>query len=210
MKISVGTFQDLYKASLVQMDELDKAIVLVKILTQKTDFEVNQMKVSKFNKLCAEIRKVFDKLDSNLMNDKPQKYVWVNRRLYRLDYDITKMTSAKYIEASTFSQDLIGNLHKMLATMAVPCKLTWRGVRAKDYNKRNHAEIAEDMLSVDFTVGYHACVFFYAVLLISIKNLGTYGNPLEAQIVDQSIKHLTRFSDGFTMPNWLQTSITLN
>jgi hypothetical protein len=210
MKISVGKFQDLYKASIVEMEDIDKAIVLVKILTGKSDFEVNQMKVSKFNQLCAEIRKVFDKLDSDLMKDKPKKFVWVGRRLYRLDYDIKRMTSAQYIEATTFSQDLIGNLHKMLATMAIPCKMTWRGIRAKNFNQKNHAQIAEDMLNVDFSVGYHACVFFYAVLLISIKSLSTSGSKLEQQIVDQSIKHLTRLSDGFIMPNWLQTSSALN
>ena len=208
MKISVAKFQDLYKASMVEMDEVDKAIVLVKILTGKSDFEVNKMRVSKFNSLCAEIRKVFDQLDSNLAKDKPKKFVYVNRRLYRLDYDITKMTASKYIEASTFSADMIGNLHKVLATMAVPYKLTWRGFRPS--KNHNHSQIADDMLDVDFSVGYHACVFFYAVLLISIKNLSTYGNPLEQQILDKSIRLSIKFLDGFTMPNWLQTSNQLN
>lgn len=207
MKISVSKFQELYKTSLLEMDDVDKAIILVKILTDKTDEQVNKMKVSKFNQLCAEIKKIFDSLDKHLMETKPQKYVLVNRRLYRLNYDITKMTAGKYIEASTFSSDVVGNLHKMLATMAVPCKLTWRGVKEK-YMK--HEDIANDMLDVEFSVGYHACVFFYAVLMIAIKNSSISGSKLEAEVVEKSIQLSTRLSGGFTMPSWLQTSSALN
>ena len=66
MKITIKTFQNLFAIQNSTMDELDKSILLVQTLTDKSQFEIEKMKVSKFNKLCAKINKVFENLSTEM------------------------------------------------------------------------------------------------------------------------------------------------
>ena len=155
MRINVETFQKLYAVSLMDTDEVEKSAQYVQILTGKTDEQVNRMKVAKFNKLCGRINKAFEMVGKNLQSGKPKSYVWANGRLYKLNYDIK--LAGKYVETATFATDTIGNLHLLMATIAEPVRLTWRGLKV---GKREHHEIAHDMLKLDMGHAYQSAVFF--------------------------------------------------
>jgi hypothetical protein len=141
---------------------------------------------------------------SKLQNGQPKNFVWANGRLYKLIYDIKK--AGKYVETATFANDTIGNLHLLMATMAQPYRLTWKGFRPCE---REHNEIAEDMMKLDMAVAYQAVVFFYLVFRESLATLMTYfeeNQKVEKELVATFIRSL----DGFTMPSWsvnLRTSV---
>jgi hypothetical protein len=204
MRINVETFQKLYAVSLMEADEVEKSARYVQVLTGKTEEEVNRMKVRSFNKLCSQINKSFEIVGSKLQKGQPKNFVWANGRLYKLIYDIKK--AGKYVETATFANDTIGNLHLLMATMAQPYKLTWKGFRPCE---REHNEIAEDMMKLDMAVAYQAVVFFYLVFRESLASSMTFlgeNQKVEKELVQTFIKSL----DGFTMPNWsvnLRTSV---
>jgi hypothetical protein len=195
MKINVETFQKLYAVSLMEADEVEKSGRYVQVLTGKTEEEVNRMKVRSFNKLCSQINKSFEIVGSKLQNGQPKNFVWVNGRLYKLIYDIKK--AGKYVEAATFATDTIGNLHLLMATIAQPYKLTWKGFIPCE---REHNEIAEDMMKLEMAVAYQAAVFFYLVFKELLVNSMTYfeeRQTAERELIATFIKSL----DGFTTQN---------
>ena len=204
MRINVETFQKLYAVSLMETDEVEKSAQYVQILTGKTDEQVNRMKVRSFNKMCKGINNAFELVGSNLQNGKPKNFVWANGRLYKLVYDIK--TAGKYVETATFANDIIGNLHLIMATIAQPVRFTWKGLKPA---VREHNEIAEDMLKLNMAHAYQSAVFFYLVFRESLVSSMTYfqeHQTVERELVRTFIKSL----DGFTMPNWsanLKTSV---
>ena len=204
MRLSIKQFQDINKISETDLSELDKSILIVKVVTGKGDFEIERMSAKNFNKICKDIKIKLKNYSDKVETEKPQKYINVNGNMYMLNYDITLMTAGKYVEAVTFQQDMVGNLHKLLATMATPMKWTWRGLRAKPYNAEDHNKIAYEMLDADFSVAYHACVFFSGVLIQSIKNLNIYGNHPEVKGLEALEKHLLSYLDGSIKANWYQ------
>ena len=208
MKITILKFQQLFAISQMEMDELDKSILLVQTLLDKSQFEVETMKVKKFNKVCAEINKSFEIFNQKLQEDKPKQIVKTNNKWYFLNYEITKkpMNAGRYVEVASFSNDIIGNLHKIMASMANPMEWTWKGLKVKKYDATEHEQISEDMLEMDFSVAYHAAVFFCALFKESMRALVPY---LESQTekkaeVREIVQSLTEAMDGYTTAKWLQ------
>lgn len=205
MKVSIATFQNLYKISMYNANEIDRASLLVQALTGKSEHEINRMNIKKFNKLCNNINEKFELLNKKMNESKPKQIVKANGRYYWLNYDLSKKpnNAAKYVEVATFSDDIIGNLHKIMATMATPLKLSWKGMVKVE---REHEDIANDMLHLDFNVAYHAAVFFWAVFSKSITSMKDY---LENQTVKKKeltdiLKRFQEHSDGFTNAKWYQ------
>jgi hypothetical protein len=208
MKITILKFQQLFAISQMEMDELDKSILLVQTLLDKSQFEVETMKVKKFNKVCAEINKSFEIFNQKLQEDKPKQIVKANGKWYFLNYEITKkpMNAGRYVEVASFSNDIIGNLHKILASMANPMEWTLKGLKLKKYDATEHEEIANDMLHLDFSVAYHAAVFFCALFNESMKALlHSLELPKEKkEEANQIVQNLTKAMGGFTIAKWLQ------
>jgi len=203
MKVTISKFQELYKISLMDINEVEKSALLVQEFTGLTETQVNKMPLKKFNSLCAQINKKFEQYGVELDEKKPQKYVAVKGRLYLLEYDLAKppMNSGRYVELATYSDDIIGNLHKIMATMCTPLKFTLKGLKRKE---KNHRQVAEDMLDIDFSVAYHSAVFFYAVFSKSITASATYFKTIASETtkVEQVLTNLAEFTDGFITAKW--------
>jgi hypothetical protein len=203
MKVTISKFQELYKISLMDINEAEKSALLVQEFTGMSEAQVNAMPLKKFNKLCAEINKKFDAFGVELDEKKPQKYIAVKGRLYLLEYDLAKppMNAGRYVELATYSEDVIGNLHKIMATMCTPLKFTLKGLKRKE---KNHRQVAEDMLDIDFSVAYHSAVFFYAVFSKSITASATYFKTIATDTakVDEVLMNLAEFTGGFITAKW--------
>jgi len=203
MKVTISKFQELYKISLMEIDEAEKSALLVQEFTGLSEEQVNKMPLKKFNLLCAKINKKFEAYGVELDNKKPSKYVAIKGRLYLLEYDLAKppMNAGRYVELATYSEDIIGNLHKIMATMCTPLKLTIKGLKRKE---KNHKQVADDMLDIDFEVAYHSAVFFYAVFSKSIQASATYFKTIatDSAKVDEVMKNLAEFTDGFITAKW--------
>jgi len=205
MKISIQKFQDLYKISQYKMNEIERASLLVQCLTDKSEHEINKMNIKKFNKLCSKINTEFEILSKKMDEEKPKQIVKANGKYYWLNYDMAKKpnNAGKYVEVATFSEDVIGNMHKIMATMATPMKLSWKGLVQTE---RDHKNIAEDMLHLDFKVAYHASVFFWAVFSKSIVNLKDYlaSQTQKKKELTDTLNRFQSLSDGFITARWYQ------
>lgn len=206
MKISVKKFQELYSISNIEANDAEKSSLLVQCLTGKSQAEVDKMPIGKYNELCQKINREFAKYTGEMNLGKPKNWVWVKGTLYFLNFDIAKppMNAGKYVEVATFSNDIIGNIHLIMATMATPMKLTWRGFKPK--KNKNHEQIAADMLDMDFGVVYHSCLFFYAVFTKSIQNSITYFKTIavDGAKVEEVVQNLCETLDGSVMAKWYQ------
>ena len=203
MRMTIKKFQDLYKISLMDINELEKSSLLVQCFTKLSEEKINKMSIKKFNRLCSIINRQFEMLNKNLYNDKPRNIVYANGCFYKMNYEMTKKpnNSGTYVELATFSEDIIGNLHKIMASMATPLKLTWKGLKEKD-----HERVAEDMLNLDFNVAYHACVFFWAVFTKSIVASQDYlmQQTNQKELLEIELMNFKGHLDGFTTAKWLQ------
>ena len=211
MKVTISKFQELYKISLMEINEAEKSALLVQEFTGMSEDQVNKMPLKKFNSLCRSINEKFEKYGKELDDKKPQKYVAVKGRLYLLEYDLAKppMNAGKYVELATYSEDVIGNLHKIMATMCTPLKLTFKGLKRKE---KNHKQVANDMLNIDFEVAYHSAVFFYAVFSKSILASSTYFKTIATDTakVDQVLTNLAEFTGGFITAKWYKNLKAVN
>lgn len=208
MKITIQKFQQLYNISLVDADEIDKSTMLVECLTGKTAHEVNRMAINKFNKLCKQINNAFATYTTKVDNDKPKNIIRANGRWYWVNYDITNKPyiAGKYVEVATFKDDIIGNLHKLMATMVTPLKWSYKGLVPDTKSELTHKQISEDMLQLNFNVAYHSAVFFCAILMQSMNDSVIYSmpDPQMKMLVNLVQKNLHEVLDGCITAKWYQ------
>lgn len=139
--------------------ELDAEVKRLCIVTGLTEHQIDSLSLT----ALTELRKELEFLDEPI-EGKPVNYIEVNKRRYRINYDIKNMPSARYIESKVFSKDTLPNLHKIAASMVIPQKRNWYGKWIdQDYDASRHEEYAADMQEANFVDIYHSLVFFYQV-----------------------------------------------
>lgn len=207
MKITIDKFQRLYAISNMDLNELDKSSRLVQCLTDVSEADIDAMPIKKFNKLCASLKGIFE-LKTNGV---PSDYIIVNGRRYKIIYNVTdkEFNAGKYVEVSTFAKDIIGNLHKYMASIVIPMRFNWLKFRYEKV-EMSHNEIAEEMLDADFFKCYHSAVFFYVVYTKTIENLQPYlvkemkSKGMTDKAATEALINLRNTLAGFTMPKWCQ------
>jgi predicted nucleotide-binding protein (sugar kinase/HSP70/actin superfamily) len=214
MKLTIKKFQELQAISTLDMPEFDKAQKLVECLTDKTTDEVEAMPLYKFDKLCKELKELFDINVEKLQNSKPKALIVANGKPYHLNFNIMQhpFNAGRYVEIATFATDTIGNMHNILASMATPLKWSWRKMRyvKMQYDATKHEQYANDMLHADFEHAYHSSVFFYLVFIHSIKSSKDYlvAEMMMAGVNQQeaveSIETLLKVLDGCITQRWYQ------
>jgi hypothetical protein len=203
--MTIKQFQELYYVATSEDMDFDKSIKMVGIVTGKTPEQVERMSMIKFNFLCGMVHRQFKIFEKDLMKGKPKKIFRVGKRFYKINYDVTKCKSSTYVEVSTFSTDIIQNLHKIMASIVTPVKFKWgRWVE--------HEELASDLEQMDFEVAYHAAVFFYTLFNVSMRVIQPYlvSEMTKKGIAKEKAEEILMTSqnilDGFIMPKWSQTS----
>ena len=187
---------------------LDIESKLVGIIYNLTDTQVDSLSVMQFNNLRSTLTFLKEEVKGE-----PAKYVEINNKRYRFIYDVFQIKAARYIESKVFSTDLIGNLHKIAASMVVPQRKTWYGKWVdQEYDAANHSLYANDMLEAKFVYVYNSIVFFYQVyrnwIEISkdylVNEMMTRG--LKKDQVDQAVVTLLEILDGSIAPKLLPTT----
>ena len=203
MRITIRNFQALVQISESPLSDIDRSIEMVKLFTGFSQVKVDNMNAIKFNNICKLINSKFDKWNKGLSDGKPKNLILVNGKYYRLKYDIKEMVASQYVEAVTFAQEPIKELHKILATMAVPVRWSWGKWKEYPYKPEEYEAICEQMLDADYDDVYHALLFFWAVLEESMKDTDISGSLAEGAIAARLVKLSEKFGDGFIKPKWL-------
>lgn len=205
-KINVFQYQQLIPALGID-DPTDQNMRLIAILNGWTDNQVDSLSVEEYAKEKAKLGFLNDSIEG-----KPVKVIKVNGKRYKCVYDIRKLPSGRYIESKVFSQDLVGNLHKIAASMVIPMKKTIFGWKEGKYDASKHEQYAEDMLEARFIDVYHSIVFFYQVyrnwmevtkdyLITKMMEVGKSHSEAKKEV-----QNLLNILDGNIVPNLLPTS----
>ena len=203
--MTIKQFQELYYVATSEDMDFDKSIKMVGIVTGKTPEQVEKMSMRKFNILCGAIHNHFKIFEKDLLKGKPKKIVRVGKRFYRINYDVTKCKASTYVEVSTFSTDIIQNLHKIMASICTPVRFKWG-------KWVEHEELSSDLEQMNFEVAYHAAVFFYTLFNVSMQVIQPYlinemiAKGIKKEEAQEILTTSQSILDGFTMPKWSLTS----
>jgi hypothetical protein len=126
---------------------------------------------------------------------------------------VQQIKAARYIETKVFSTDLVGNLHKLAASMVIPQRKTWYGKWVDDkYDAAKHSEYAEDLQAAKFMHVYQSIVFFYQVYRNWIEVSKAYlvkemmNQGMTSELALKGVQTLCEILDGSIAPNLLPTT----
>lgn len=214
MKLTIDTFQQLYAISTLPMDEFDRSVKMIGIMTGKSEAEILDFSVAKFERFAKDVANSFEIITRKLQLQQPKNLIKTNGKYYRIHFNPAKepLNAGRYVEITTFGSEPIANLHKIMASIVNPLKWSWQKMRFEmlPYDATKHDEVADDMLKADFAHAYHAAVFFYHVFKVSMQVSQDYlvmekmqqGQTREMAM--QSVSTLLNTLDGLQMPKWYQ------
>lgn len=207
MQITIGKFQELYNISQIEGTEIEKSMLLVQCLTGKSESEVTVMAEKKKKKLVDNINLAFQEFNDKTEKSKSKSIIRLKGKWYRLNYDLAKapMNAGKYVELATFSNDIIANMHRIMATMCTPVRLTYKGF-VNTNQEINHSKLSDEMLDYDFAAAYQSCVFFYAVFSKSMQNLPIYFKSISTNQnqMETILMNLQKVMVGYITQRWFQ------
>lgn len=188
------------------LDDTEKYTQLVGVLYNLTEEEVDNLTVNLFKQYAGVISNEFFSKPIPKPTGKRVDFIKANGKEYKIDYDIKNMRIAQFKELAYWlkDDDVVGNLHLILASIVDQVKSTWYfKVKVIKNDSKNHESISNDMLKLKFIDVYSVAVFFChlftALLKVKkdylIKELMKKGMP-ETEIntlVNSSLKIM----DGF-------------
>lgn len=165
--ITVEQFQAVHKLQKAQMDDFDRLTEIIAVMYGMTAREVDEMSITEYNRLAKGIQFMI----TDDIPGKVTRYVNIGRKRYFLHTPPDKIKHRQFLEIQHFSQDVIGNLHYLLASICVPVNFRI----LKGSNNVNHfQDYANDFLQAKIVDVYHACVFFCKVYEASLRSTADY------------------------------------
>lgn len=141
-----------------ELDEVDLTVKAAAIVTNKTEKQIQEMTLLESKKLYAQLSFLNSEIKINRVD-----YIEANGTRYKVNYDIRRMPSARYIEAKHFASDFGGNVHRIAACMVTPMKRTMFGFEPLPFDATRHEDYANDLLAAPIQDVMGSVVFFYHV-----------------------------------------------
>lgn len=125
-KLPIGKYNAIVKLCETEMDEVDRKVKIVGILTGLTDDEVLALPITDFTECCAKAKFIDLPCPETLIPSVSKSYPVGEFNLVPVT-DMRKVTTAQYIDFITFSKDKEHNIVEMLSCFLVP--------KGMDYNE---------------------------------------------------------------------------
>lgn len=137
---------------------ITQSVNAICILTGMQESQVNALPLS-------QVKLLLFKMDGIINPSFPKKVknkIKIAGKWYKANLLINELSAGQYIDISEFAKDVEGNLHKLVATVYLPCKRNWYGkLVAQPYNGKDHEDRA--MLfkaNMPISVAYPCALFF--------------------------------------------------
>lgn len=162
-----GKYEEIMRLCEEGMNEVDRKVAILAILTGKTEDEILHLPLPTFTAYSAKSR--------FLEHECPENLIPAVRRTYALGgfvlvpvTDIRKITAAQYIDFQTFSKDKEKRMVEMLSCFLVP--------RGMDYNEGYDVLEVHDAIRNEMSVAELLALvaFFFGRFLKSTRNTLTY------------------------------------
>ena len=125
-KLPIGKYNEIVKLCETEMNELDRKVKIVGILTGLTDDEVLALPLTDFTECCAKAKFIDLPCPETLIPSVSKSYPVGEFNLVPVT-DMRKVTTAQYIDFLSFSKDKEHNIVEMLSCFLVP--------KGMDYNE---------------------------------------------------------------------------
>ena len=125
-KLPIGKYNEIVKLCETEMDEVDRKVKIVGILTGLTDDEVLALPLTDFTERCAKAKFIDLPCPETLIPSVSKSYPVGGFNLVPVT-DMRKVTTAQYIDFLSFSKDKEHNIVEMLSCFLVP--------KGMDYNE---------------------------------------------------------------------------
>lgn len=125
-RLPIGKYLDIVNLCDTEMDDVDRKVKIVAILTGLTDDDVLNLPITEFTECCAKAKFLDKQCPENLIPGVSRSYP-VGEFVLIPVTDIRKITTAQYIDFKTFEKDKEHKFVEMLSCFLVP--------RGKEYNE---------------------------------------------------------------------------
>ena len=125
-KLPIGKYNEIVKLCETEMDEVDRKVSIVAILTGLTEDEVLALPITDFTECCAKAKFIDLPCPETLIPSVSKSYPVGGFNLVPVT-DMRKVTTAQYIDFLSFSKDKEHNIVEMLSCFLVP--------KGMDYNE---------------------------------------------------------------------------
>ena len=180
-KLPVGKYMEIVDLCNTEMDEIDRRVKIIGILTGLTDDEVLNLPLPQFTEYSAAAKFLDDFCPDNLIPAVSRSYCIGGFVLLPVT-DMRKITAAQYIDFQTFSKDKERNLVEMLSCFLVP-----RGMQYNDgYDIMDVHRAIREELSVAEVLALLA--FFFKSWVTSIRDTLSYSVRAAMMIEDKATR----------------------
>ena len=182
-KLPIGKYNEIVKLCETEMDEVDRKVRIVGILTGLTDDEVLALPLTDFTECCAKAKFIDLPCPETLIPSVSKSYPVGGFNLVPVT-DMRKVTTAQYIDFITFSKDKEHNIVEMLSCVLVP--------KGMDYNEGYdildvHNAIKEEM-SVAEVIALLA--FFFGSWTRSINSTLSSSERMARRVKDKGKRQM--------------------
>lgn len=197
--VTVAQFRDIDNITNSDLSDEEKNYELVSTILQIDEMRLDTLSLSQIKTKMEQLEFL-----NTLPESKLPRFVFHQRRLYKVCVDLSTLTVGRYAELKEYTKvkdEINGKLNWILTTILQPC--TWYGAEKKrDVKKLN--DLAERFDQLPMTVAYPIAVFFCQLLLNLNESMETF-LALEAEEKTRKlILNLTKeigsqnSGDGFT------------
>lgn len=200
--LPVGKYEEIVRICREEMNEVDRKVAILAVLTGKTEDEILRLPLPTFTAYSAKSRFLESECPDNLIPAVRRTYDLGGFSLVPVT-DIRKITAAQYIDFQTFSKEKEDRLVEMLSCFLVP--------RGQEYNEgydvmEVHQAIRDEMSVAELLA---LIAFFFARFLKSTRSTLTYSirllkkkDPSKGKEMETMYRHL---ADSLTNGVGLQT-----
>lgn len=164
--LTIGDYQRILELLDGVADEVGTSEAEEQILVEIAGYdheELQKMPMSDFTRL---FEKEFGFLSTDMPPVKPTKIITAGSSIYRIEYDVTKITKGQYDEVVAFSKQGINmTLHQFMASITKP--VWWW------FGKKDHEDRSRELKKAKFIHAYYASVFFWKVYKSLLGDLQT-------------------------------------
>jgi hypothetical protein len=197
--LTVGQYQEIFAIQTSKMDDTDKLVQSVCVLTGLTEREVDELSLGDFNKVAHELTVIFS---ADLPDHKPPRYLKLKGKTYGITYNPRNLAYYQYADIQAWIQkSTIENMHRVVASLIYPIKRYWVFQRKLKNDPGKHPELSEAALECKYLDVHAICVFFSLLWNNSIKALASCLEKQTRETLTQSQRQemkklLQAVSDG--------------
>lgn len=195
-KLPVGKYLDIVRLCETEMDDVDRKVRIVAILTGLAEDEVLSLPLTQFTEYCAAAKFLDEQCPENQIPSVSRSYPVGGFVLLPVT-DMRKITTAQYIDFQTFSKDRDKYIVEMLSCFLVP-----RGCYYNDgYDIADvHAAIRDEMSVAEVLA---LLAFFFKSWAQSIRDTLSYSvreamKMEDAKTRERMLNRIRAFQDSTT------------